>query len=194
MSIVPGQLIPLLVEKPAAGGRMIARVGGQVVLVSAAIPGERLTARVERIGKGVVYAQAVSDRGRVAPIAANPSPICCAGAASTRISRIPGSSRSRRRSSPMRSRASAGWCCPAPSRLPPHVTTGIGCGRGCTSARAAWASFARGPTRSATPARRGSCCRRPSTRSTASPPHCSRSRSIRCGRSRCRRTSMRQNG
>ncbi len=60
MGIVPGQLIPLLVEKPAAGGRMIARVGGQVVLVSAAIPGERLTARVERIGKGVVYAQAES--------------------------------------------------------------------------------------------------------------------------------------
>ena len=60
MSLVPGQLIPLLVEKPAAGGRMIARVGGQIVLVSAAIPGERLTARVERIGKGVVYAQAMS--------------------------------------------------------------------------------------------------------------------------------------
>jgi 23S rRNA (uracil1939-C5)-methyltransferase len=60
MGIAPGQLVPLLVEKPAAGGRMIARVGGQVVLVSGAIPGERLTARVERIGKGVVYAQALS--------------------------------------------------------------------------------------------------------------------------------------
>ena len=52
--------MPLFVEKPAAGGRMIARVDGRVVLVSGAIPGERLTARVERIGKGVVYAQAVS--------------------------------------------------------------------------------------------------------------------------------------
>ncbi len=60
MGIAPGQLVPLLVEKPAAGGRMIARVDGQVVLVSGAIPGERLTARVERIGKGVVYAQALS--------------------------------------------------------------------------------------------------------------------------------------
>ena len=60
MSIAPGQLVPLLVEKPAAGGRMIARVDGQVVLVSGAIPGERLTARVERIGKGVVYAKALS--------------------------------------------------------------------------------------------------------------------------------------
>ena len=39
---------------------MIARIDGQVVLVSGAIPGERLTARVERIGKGVVYAQALS--------------------------------------------------------------------------------------------------------------------------------------
>lgn len=35
---------------------MIARVEGQVVLVSGAIPGERVTARVERVGKGVVYA------------------------------------------------------------------------------------------------------------------------------------------
>jgi 23S rRNA (uracil1939-C5)-methyltransferase len=60
MSMTPGQLVPLLVEKPAAGGRMIARVDRHVVLVSGAIPGERLTARVERIGKGVVYAQALS--------------------------------------------------------------------------------------------------------------------------------------
>ena len=60
MSMTPGQVVPLLVEKPAAGGRMIARVDRQVVLVSGAIPGERLTARVERIGKGVVYAQALS--------------------------------------------------------------------------------------------------------------------------------------
>ena len=77
MSIDPGQLVPLLVEKPAAGGRMIARVGGQVVLVSGAIPGERLTARVERIGKGVVYAQALSieeaSADRRAPFA---DPLC----------------------------------------------------------------------------------------------------------------------
>src|SRR6185295_13422179 len=60
MSMTPGQVVPLLVEKPAAGGRMIARVDRQVVLVSGAIPGERLTARVERIGKDVVYAQTLS--------------------------------------------------------------------------------------------------------------------------------------
>src|SRR5688572_27682782 len=60
MSIAPGQMLPVVIEKPAAGGRMIARVDGQVVLVAGAIPGERLTARVERVGKGVVYAQAIS--------------------------------------------------------------------------------------------------------------------------------------
>jgi hypothetical protein len=38
------------------GGRMIARAGGLVVLVSGAIPGERVRAVVERVGKGVVYA------------------------------------------------------------------------------------------------------------------------------------------
>ncbi len=54
-----GDLIPLAIEKPAAGGRMIARPGGRVVLVSGAIPGERVQARVERIGKGVVYAETV---------------------------------------------------------------------------------------------------------------------------------------
>jgi 23S rRNA (uracil1939-C5)-methyltransferase len=54
-----GQTLPLTIEKPAAGGRMIARVHGQVVLVSGAIPGERVVARVERVGKGVAYAQTV---------------------------------------------------------------------------------------------------------------------------------------
>jgi 23S rRNA (uracil1939-C5)-methyltransferase len=56
----PGQTVPVAIEKPAAGGRMIARVGGQVVLVADAIPGERVQARIERIGKGVVYAQTLA--------------------------------------------------------------------------------------------------------------------------------------
>ena len=62
--LAPGQTISLAIEKPAAGGRMIARADGQVVLVADAIPGERVQARVERIGKGVVYAQtqAVEER------------------------------------------------------------------------------------------------------------------------------------
>jgi tRNA/tmRNA/rRNA uracil-C5-methylase (TrmA/RlmC/RlmD family) len=52
-------LLTLDVEKPAAGGRMLARHEGQVVLVWGAIPGERITARVERPGKGVLYAETV---------------------------------------------------------------------------------------------------------------------------------------
>jgi len=52
-----GSLLTLDIDKPAAGGRMLARHQGQVVLVWGAIPGERVTARVERIGKGVVYAE-----------------------------------------------------------------------------------------------------------------------------------------
>jgi 23S rRNA (uracil1939-C5)-methyltransferase len=52
--------VSLAIEKPAAGGRMIARLSGQVVLVGGAIPGERVTARIERVGKGVLYADTVS--------------------------------------------------------------------------------------------------------------------------------------
>jgi 23S rRNA (uracil1939-C5)-methyltransferase len=58
--LTAGQTVPLAIEKAAAGGRMIARVEGQVVLVADAIPGERVQARIERIGKGVVYAQTLS--------------------------------------------------------------------------------------------------------------------------------------
>lgn len=39
---------------------MIARVNGQIVLVSGAIPGERVSAHIDRVGKGVAYAQAVA--------------------------------------------------------------------------------------------------------------------------------------
>jgi 23S rRNA (uracil1939-C5)-methyltransferase len=52
-----GQVIRLAIDKPAAGGRMIARADGQIVLVGGAIPGERVTARVERVARGVAYAE-----------------------------------------------------------------------------------------------------------------------------------------
>src|SRR5439155_26123994 len=39
---------------------MIARADGQVVLVAGAIPGERVRARIERVSKGVVYAETSS--------------------------------------------------------------------------------------------------------------------------------------
>ena len=49
--------LTLDIEKPTAGGRMLARHNGQVVLVWGAIPGERVRARVERTGKGVLFAE-----------------------------------------------------------------------------------------------------------------------------------------
>ena len=51
-----GQEIEVAIEKPAAGGRMIARHHGQVVLVSGAIPGERVRALVDRAEKRLAYA------------------------------------------------------------------------------------------------------------------------------------------
>jgi 23S rRNA (uracil1939-C5)-methyltransferase len=54
-----GDILALTVEKPAAGGAMIARLDGRVVLVAGAIPGERVRARVHRVGKGVAYATTV---------------------------------------------------------------------------------------------------------------------------------------
>jgi tRNA/tmRNA/rRNA uracil-C5-methylase (TrmA/RlmC/RlmD family) len=52
----PGDVVELTIEKPAAGGRMVARHEGLVTLVQAAIPGERVRAVVERTGQGVAYA------------------------------------------------------------------------------------------------------------------------------------------
>ena len=57
--IEPGSIVTLDVEKPAAGGRMLARHHGQVILVWGAIPGERVAARVERTAKGLAYAETV---------------------------------------------------------------------------------------------------------------------------------------
>src|SRR5262245_60788598 len=52
----PGDLKSIAIEKPAAGGWMIGRLDGQIVLVAGAIPGERVTARIDRVAKGVAYA------------------------------------------------------------------------------------------------------------------------------------------
>ena len=54
-----GVTLDLLIEKPAAGGAMIARHDGQVILVSGAIPGERVRARLTRVTKGVAHAETV---------------------------------------------------------------------------------------------------------------------------------------
>jgi 23S rRNA (uracil1939-C5)-methyltransferase len=59
MPLSAGQELELSIDKPAAGGRMIARHAGQVVLVHGAIPGERVLARIERAEKQVAFAATV---------------------------------------------------------------------------------------------------------------------------------------
>ena len=59
MSVTEGQELDVLVEKPAAGGRMIARQEGEVLLVAGAIPGERVRARITRAEKRVAFAETV---------------------------------------------------------------------------------------------------------------------------------------
>lgn len=52
-----GQRVRLDVEKAAAGGRMLGRVDGHVVLVADAIPGEQVVAEITAIRKGVAFAE-----------------------------------------------------------------------------------------------------------------------------------------
>jgi tRNA/tmRNA/rRNA uracil-C5-methylase (TrmA/RlmC/RlmD family) len=52
-----GDEIDLNVEKPAAGGRMLARHGGKVVFVHGAIPVERVRARLERVERQQAFAR-----------------------------------------------------------------------------------------------------------------------------------------
>lgn len=58
--LTPGHIVELDVEKPAAGGRMIARHEGQVVFVLGAVPGERVRARIERVESRMAFAIAES--------------------------------------------------------------------------------------------------------------------------------------
>jgi tRNA/tmRNA/rRNA uracil-C5-methylase (TrmA/RlmC/RlmD family) len=46
-------------ERPVAGGRMLARAEGKVVLVAGGIPGERVRVAVERAGRQVTFARVV---------------------------------------------------------------------------------------------------------------------------------------
>ena len=59
MAVNTGSLITLDIDKPAVGGRMLGRHEGQVVLAWGAIPGEQVSARIERVGRGVLYAETV---------------------------------------------------------------------------------------------------------------------------------------
>jgi 23S rRNA (uracil1939-C5)-methyltransferase len=54
--LTPGEVIAVAIEKPAAGGRMIARHEGQILLVSGTIPGERASIRIDRVEKRLAFA------------------------------------------------------------------------------------------------------------------------------------------
>jgi len=51
-----GERLRLTVERPAAGGRMIARHEGAIVFVAGAIPGEVVEAEIEKIQRGTAWA------------------------------------------------------------------------------------------------------------------------------------------
>lgn len=59
MAVHQGDLVLLTIEKPAAGGRMLARHEGQVVLVQGGIPGERVRARIGRVERQLAFADTV---------------------------------------------------------------------------------------------------------------------------------------
>ena len=52
-------LVDLTIERPVAGGRMLARHDGQVVFVAGTLPGERVRARIERTQRQVAWATTV---------------------------------------------------------------------------------------------------------------------------------------
>ncbi len=76
----PGAVLTATVEKAVAGGEMLARHEGQVVLVTGAIPGERVRVRIRRVAARTVHALteevlvAAADRRPAGPDAAG-----CAG-------------------------------------------------------------------------------------------------------------------
>jgi 23S rRNA (uracil1939-C5)-methyltransferase len=51
-----GDRVRLTIERPAAGGRMIARHEGAVVFVAGAIPGEVVDAEIEKVQRGTAWA------------------------------------------------------------------------------------------------------------------------------------------
>jgi len=60
MSLQPNSEIIVTIEKPVAGGRMLARHEGQIVFVAGAIPGERVRVRMARVSKQVAFADTVA--------------------------------------------------------------------------------------------------------------------------------------
>jgi 23S rRNA (uracil1939-C5)-methyltransferase len=60
--LTEGQRVELSIEKPAAGGRMIARHDGRIVLVGGAVPGERVVARIDRVERRLAFGTTVEVR------------------------------------------------------------------------------------------------------------------------------------
>ena len=59
MSLSPNTDVVVTPEKPAAGGRMLARHEGQVVFVLGGIPGERVRVHVERVTRQLGFAEVI---------------------------------------------------------------------------------------------------------------------------------------
>ena len=85
MPVRAGDVVELSVEKPASGGRMIARHQGQVILVSGAIPGEHVTARVTRSDKRLAFADVVGVQSPSSDRRAAAGDPACGGAAYSHI-------------------------------------------------------------------------------------------------------------
>ena len=75
----PGDCFEVAIDKPAAGGRMIARHEGQVLLVAGAIPGERAEIVVERVEKRLAFAAVTNVREASADRRAPPMDPLCGG-------------------------------------------------------------------------------------------------------------------
>ena len=59
MSLEPNLEIVVTIEKPVAGGRMLARHEGQIVFVAGAIPGERVRVRIDRVSKQLAFGSTI---------------------------------------------------------------------------------------------------------------------------------------
>lgn len=67
ISLRRGEVVTVTPEKPATGGRMVARHEGLVLLVSGGIPGEPARVRIERVEQSLAYAAVVE------PLAGHPA-------------------------------------------------------------------------------------------------------------------------
>src|SRR5262245_51013961 len=55
-----GDIVTVTIERPAVGGAMIARLDGRILLVTGAIPGERVRARIDRFARQIAFATTVA--------------------------------------------------------------------------------------------------------------------------------------